>query len=292
MTRAKPFLASAAMALALTACQWMGDSAQQQAAAPTAAGPTAQPVPGQFPQPQFQQPQFQQPQAQIQRPQAQMQQQPALPRQAQVQQSRQAQSVNPQLVQQVQRNLGQQGYNPGPQDGVWGSRTRTALQNFQRDKGLRQSGQLDQQTIAALGIVDTQVGMQPQRRQQTGQMGQQPMGQQPMMGQQQMGQTSQQQDLSPNVVRNLQQELSDRGYQVGPVDGVWGEQTRQALANFQRDRNLQATGQIDSQTMAALGLDSQVGERPDLQQQRMQQQDQLGEQPGFQQQQQPDIGPN
>lgn len=287
--RAKPILASAAMALSLTACQWMGDTGQQQAAAPAAAGPTAQQVPGQFPQPQFQQ----QPQAQMQ-----MQQQPAWQPQARMQQPERVQSVNPQLVQQVQRNLGQQGYNPGPQDGIWGDRTRTALQNFQRDQGLRQSGQLDHQTIAALGIGDTQIGMQPQQQRRQ-QVGQQQMRQQPMMGQQQMRQQpqqAQQQGISPNVVRNLQQELSDRGYQVGPVDGVWGSQTQQALANFQRDRNLQATGQIDRQTLAALGLDAQIGERPDLQQQRLQQQDQLGQQPGFRQQpqqrQQPDIGPN
>lgn len=270
MTRAKPILASAAMALSLTACQWMmGEPAQQeQAFTPRAAGPSAQPGVAQQPQYQQQQPQAQYQQPQFRQPQAQFRQQQPQFRQ----QARQTQSVDPQFVQQVQRNLGEQGYHPGPIDGVWGNRTRAAVENFQRDKGIRQSGQLDRQTLAALGLDEAQIGMQPQQQRQPRE---QQMGQQ-QMGQQQMG-ARPSQSMSPNVVRNLQQELSDRGYRVGTVDGIWGPQTQQALSNFQRDRNLQATGQIDRQTMAALGLDAQVGERPEFQQQ---------------QQQQPDIGPN
>jgi len=35
---------------------------------------------------------------------------------------------------------------------------------------------------------------------------------------------------------------------------VWGQKSHQALMNFQRDQNIQATGQPDQQTLAALGV--------------------------------------
>ena len=42
------------------------------------------------------------------------------------------------------------GFNPGPVDGVMGARTRSALQTFQQQQGLPQTGQPDDATLAAL----------------------------------------------------------------------------------------------------------------------------------------------
>ena len=53
-------------------------------------------------------------------------------------------------------------------------------------------------------------------------------------------------------VRQVQQELNDMGYHAGSVDGVLGPQTASALRQFQQARNLDATGHIDSKTLAAL----------------------------------------
>ena len=53
-------------------------------------------------------------------------------------------------------------------------------------------------------------------------------------------------------VRQVQQKLNDIGYHAGSVDGVLGPQTESALRQFQRARNLDATGRIDSKTLAAL----------------------------------------
>jgi peptidoglycan hydrolase-like protein with peptidoglycan-binding domain len=38
------------------------------------------------------------------------------------------------------------------------------------------------------------------------------------------------------------------------VDGIWGQQTEQALRNFQQSKHLPGNGQLDSQTLAALGV--------------------------------------
>ena len=53
-------------------------------------------------------------------------------------------------------------------------------------------------------------------------------------------------------VRQVQQKLNDIGYHAGSVDGVLGPQTQSALRQFQRARNLDATGHIDSKTLTAL----------------------------------------
>ncbi|MBC7905913.1 MAG: peptidoglycan-binding protein [Rhodospirillaceae bacterium] len=94
----------------------------------------------------------------------------------------------------------------------------------------------------------------------------------------QSGQYSGQQSsqLDQNTARQVQQQLQQQGYDVGQVDGIWGQKSRQALMNFQRDQNMQATGQPDQQTMAALGVesDTQQAQTPSEQRRQDQQQQQ------------------
>src|SRR5215472_18652823 len=45
----------------------------------------------------------------------------------------------------------------------------------------------------------------------------------------------------------------------GQVDGVWGPQTKSAVRQYQQRHNLTATGQLDSQTLAALNVGSEQG---------------------------------
>lgn len=64
------------------------------------------------------------------------------------------------------------------------------------------------------------------------------------------------QALNPETVRSIQSSLKTQGYQVGPVDGIYGQNTYQAVRQFQMDRGLRPSGQLDGQTMAALGVPS------------------------------------
>ena len=56
------------------------------------------------------------------------------------------------------------------------------------------------------------------------------------------------------VVREIQTRLKNWGYYSGPVDGVYGSRTEEAVRRFQRKNGLSADGQAGSQTLAALGI--------------------------------------
>ncbi|MBC7951647.1 MAG: peptidoglycan-binding protein [Rhodospirillaceae bacterium] len=219
-TRAMPILASAVMALSLTACQGMmgGRDSQQTSSA--------------------------QPSTQASRSAA----------------AAEQQAVAPDMVRDIQRTLGAKGYDAGAPDGIYGSSTEQALRNFQRDQKLNATGQLDTQTLAALGLTgEAQAGQRaatgatssssapsytPTTRRQ-GAMAPQPSSRQSASAR-----------PTQDQVRTIQQNLAERGYDAGQVDGRWGARTQQALSDFQRDQNLQASGRADPQTMAALGVES------------------------------------
>lgn len=57
---------------------------------------------------------------------------------------------------------------------------------------------------------------------------------------------------TPIVIIEVQKKLASEGYDPGAADGVWGPQTEAAVRNFQRDQNLDATGQLDQDTMEIL----------------------------------------
>jgi len=59
---------------------------------------------------------------------------------------------------------------------------------------------------------------------------------------------------SESLASSVQDQLARQGYSPGPVDGVIGAQTRDAIADFQNDHRLPVTGQIDTATLRALGL--------------------------------------
>jgi Putative peptidoglycan binding domain len=59
--------------------------------------------------------------------------------------------------------------------------------------------------------------------------------------------------LSPATVRAVQILLTAQGFPL-QMDGVLGAETRRALKEFQRRRQLPRTGELDAATLAALGL--------------------------------------
>jgi hypothetical protein len=68
-------------------------------------------------------------------------------------------------------------------------------------------------------------------------------------------------NLSRDEIRQVQTMLNQKGFNVGEPDGVLGERTRAALMQFQQRQGFHATGQIDQQTMAALGVSHSGGQQ-------------------------------
>ena len=61
-------------------------------------------------------------------------------------------------VRQVQAALQAKGFDPGPIDGVAGARTKAAVRKFQDRFGMKASGEIDNQTLFALGKVELATG--------------------------------------------------------------------------------------------------------------------------------------
>jgi peptidoglycan hydrolase-like protein with peptidoglycan-binding domain len=72
------------------------------------------------------------------------------------------------------------------------------------------------------------------------------------------GQASQKQAQGSDIVKQAQQKLSQAGHDVGKPDGIMGPKTQAGLKEFQEKKGLQASGQLDKQTLAALGVSGEV----------------------------------
>jgi peptidoglycan hydrolase-like protein with peptidoglycan-binding domain len=61
-------------------------------------------------------------------------------------------TLGPSSVRTIQDRLTRLGFYSGGVDGVWGQSTQTAIQRFQENRGLQPNGQLDDGTLAAMGV--------------------------------------------------------------------------------------------------------------------------------------------
>lgn len=62
----------------------------------------------------------------------------------------------------------------------------------------------------------------------------------------------------PRFIREAQRALGELGFRPGPVDGVVGRKTRDALARYQRSQKIPVTGSLDTETMVRLDIHERV----------------------------------
>jgi peptidoglycan hydrolase-like protein with peptidoglycan-binding domain len=62
------------------------------------------------------------------------------------------------------------------------------------------------------------------------------------------------QDPYSGFIRQVQEKLRELGFEAGPPNGDFGAKTQAALAQFQLSRTIPASGQLDDQTLAELGV--------------------------------------
>ncbi|MFD0986757.1 peptidoglycan-binding domain-containing protein [Methyloligella solikamskensis] len=128
------------------------------------------------------------------------------------------------LVTAVQRELSVRGYDVGDGDGTMTPQTEDAIRQYELSHGLVETGTPSDELLRHI-VLGESLG---------------DMGMAPASGGQGGG------DASPpgDMVKAVQQTLADLGYAPGPVDGMMGRNTADAIRQFQKDRKLAETGEI------------------------------------------------
>lgn len=150
----------------------------------------------------------------------------------------------------VQNRLAQLDFYQGEPSGVWNSETQTAMEDFQRARGLP-AGTLNQATLNAMGLDAVTTASSGRDGTFTSQATPE-ADIAPAAGP--AARTMSPQGLSRADVRSVQQKLADEGLYNGSIDGIWGPRSERALINFQTQNGLRADGRIDPRTANALGL--------------------------------------
>lgn len=121
----------------------------------------------------------------------------------------------------IQQELAVHGYKPGPADGAMGPRTRAAIRQYQRDAKLPVTGRASKELLDHLKFATPKVNARTD-------------------------------GLPPELVLDIQGFLAERGYYRGPLDGLAGPKTRDAVRRFQKDAALPVTGRIDRRLLGEL----------------------------------------
>ena len=149
------------------------------------------------------------------------------------------------LVRAVQSALAAQGHDPGPVDGVMGSRTRVALEQYARDAGLAETPQVSAVLLARLrtpAVPGPSVTLPTSADEPASEPS-------PDVLSPVSAASADSVDTPPPSGRQLvlavQGRLAELGYEPGPADGVVGARTRAAAREFRDDRGLAGGTEVD-----------------------------------------------
>ena len=130
----------------------------------------------------------------------------------------------------IQSSLAAQGFDPGPADGVFGRRTRSAIGQWQAARGKEPTGYLNAEAAELLLAR----GRGAQEATMTRESVETALG------------------LTPADRRLIQSSLAAQGFDPGPADGVFGRRTRAAIGQWQAGRGEEPTGYLDARTAQLL----------------------------------------
>lgn len=148
-----------------------------------------------------------------------------------------AQMSRSDLIAELQTRLKVAGYEIATVDGELGAGTEAAIEAYQSAHQLPVTGR---PTPALLAYVRNDDSLGRERQQPPTRDGYADLTQR-------------------QLVRRVQEELNERGYDAGTVDGLMGSNTRSAIRDFQRDAGLTVDGEADTALLARLETTSQAG---------------------------------
>lgn len=133
-----------------------------------------------------------------------------------------------QLVWQIEGELDDKGYVHGPVDGTLDAETRSGIEAFQKEAGLKVNGKASQRLLASLQETDGD---------SAGDDGQQNVNL-----------------LTAHQTWELEARLKARGYDVGQLDTKADAKTYAAVRAYQKNEGLAVTGRLDEQLLHRLQL--------------------------------------
>jgi len=190
-------------------------------------------------------------------------------------------------VRNAQSTLNRLGYSAGPEDGMMGPSTRSAIRTFQADHALAVDGRLTRGLFAMMqaeqsggqnqavstglisnvqselrkrgydiavvsGTVDPATESAIRAYQQQSGMRVDGRASDSLLARLRSSQGSDDVQSTRYLVRTVQTELNDLGYNAGPADGVYGPTTRSAVRAYQADNNLPVTGEVSQSLVTSL----------------------------------------
>ena len=129
----------------------------------------------------------------------------------------------------IQRELTARGYGPLAEDGAIGLETQAAIMAFEQDHGLAVTGEASERLLQHV-LFGASAGIDA------------------------AGGANARSAPAEQVIRMVQQRLVALGYPVGRVDGRLGEETVEAIRNFEMDKGLVPKGRISAELVARLGV--------------------------------------
>jgi len=158
-------------------------------------------------------------------------------------------------VEEIQKILKDADFDPGPADGVMGSRTRKAIRDFQKQKGLWPNGKVDSKTWLELNrekeALEKEVTPQPlilpAEKHPRDLRSKEEIAK--IMGPQEK---AIKEKLPKDRKKQIQIALQKSGFYKGKIDGKIGPQTRQGIREFQKSKGLKPDGVVGSNTWEEL----------------------------------------
>ena len=158
-------------------------------------------------------------------------------------------------VEEIQKILKDAHFDSGSTDGVMGSRTRQAIRNFQKEKGLWASGKVDSKTWLELSREKEKL-----KKEVTAQPLVLPAEKYPreVKSEEEIARIRQPQEKTIKAVlpndrkKQIQIGLRKAGFYKGGIDGKIGPQTKEAIKAFQKAEGLKMDGAVGTKTWAAL----------------------------------------
>ena len=150
----------------------------------------------------------------------------------------------------IQQRLQIHGFAIGTIDGSYGSRTTSAVNDFQQSKRLKSDGIVDKETWTALAAEPSAPATESLQSNAPTESNAQIDKSDPVAANRTTDLTK---GAAGSKVKTLQVRLEIQGYDPGPIDGIFGARTATAVKSFQQYKGLTANGVVDEITWKAIG---------------------------------------